>query len=107
MSMSRSPTVIDERWCSQVSWQQNRTSNRPPCFEIAMRARCVGERIALLDRDALCAALKHGEQICGALQHFAARVQIVRESGTGHIQRAHPVETEQIEWRNQPTRGPI
>src|SRR5262249_20887000 len=72
-----------------------------------MRTRRVGERIALFDRDPHCAALENGEQICGAFQHFAAGVQIVRKPGTGHIERAHAVETEQIEWRDQPTCGPI
>jgi hypothetical protein len=66
-----------------------------------MRARGVGKRITLIDRDTRCAALENREQIGGALQHFASGVQVVSEPGAGHIERAHSVEAEQIEGRNQ------
>ena len=44
-----------------------------------MRARRVGKRIALIDRDAHRAAFENREQIGSAFQHFASGVQIVSE----------------------------
>ena len=41
-----------------------------------MRARRIGERIALLDRDTHRSALERGEQISGAFQQFIASVQM-------------------------------
>ena len=56
-----------------------------------MRARRIGERIALLDRDTHRSALERGEQISGAFQQFIASVQIVRQPGAGqHGSLVHP-----------------
>jgi hypothetical protein len=87
--------------------QQDRASDGPSGFQVAMRARRVGKRIALIDRDAHRAGLENREQIGSAFQHFASGVQIVSEPGAGHIEGAHPVEAKQIEGRNQASRRSV
>ena len=85
------------------SRQQDRASDGPSGFQVAMRARRVGKRIALIDRDAHRAAFQNREQVGGSFQHFASGMQIVGEPGAGHVERTHPVEAEQIEGRDQPS----
>src|SRR5262245_54096018 len=89
------------------SWQQDRAARRPPRLEVAVRARRLGERMALADLDADDAAERGREEIVRPFDEFAPRVRVVREAGAGDVERAHAVEPEEIERRNDAGGGAI